>query len=76
MDVVILTVTSAFLYSPRLLFIASSLTLLQVELVSSHQLAQVLNVVIPSDWPLREYDQDATQFFLDQLLTGGQEAIG
>ena len=68
--------TSVFLYSPRLLFVASSPTLIQVELVSIHQLAQVLNVVIPSDWPPGEYDQDAIEFFLGQLLAGGQEAIG
>lgn len=68
--------SSAFLYSPRLLFIASSVALLEVELASTDQLATVLNVAIPADWPPGEYDQDAMQFFLDQLVAGGPEAMG
>jgi ribosomal-protein-alanine N-acetyltransferase len=67
---------SPFLYSPRLLFIASSPTLLQAELEDTFQLAQLLNVDTPSDWPPGEYDKDAILFFLDQLLAGGQDAIG
>ncbi|UFH56041.1 GNAT family N-acetyltransferase [Spirosoma sp. KNUC1025] len=50
--------------------------MLQAELVSPHQLGKLLNVAIPSDWPPGEYDQDAMQFFLNQLLAGGEEAIG
>ena len=68
--------TSTFLYSPRLLLIASLVTLLQAELASTDQLAKLLNVNIPTDWPPGEYDQDAMQFFLNQLLTNGQEAAG
>ena len=67
---------SAFLYSPRLLFIASTPALLNAELADIHQFAEILNVAIPSDWPPGEYDQDAMQFFLDQLETGGPEARG
>ncbi|GAB2555536.1 GNAT family N-acetyltransferase [Spirosoma areae] len=66
----------AFLYSPHLLFIASTPALLQAELASTDQLATVLNVAIPSDWPPGEYDRDAMQFFLDQLIAGGPEAAG
>ncbi|MVM30510.1 GNAT family N-acetyltransferase [Spirosoma sp. HMF4905] len=67
---------SLFLYSSRLLFVASSPTLLQFELVSNQQLGHALNVAIPSDWPPGEYDQGAMQFFLDQLLAGGEEVAG
>ncbi|MRS63501.1 GNAT family N-acetyltransferase [Larkinella terrae] len=68
--------SSAFLYSPRLLFIASSPSLLRVELSDRQQLGQILNVDIPADWPPGEYDQDAMRFFLDQQETGGPDAIG
>ena len=67
---------SVFLYSPRLLFIAASPTLLQLELNSIPKLAKLLNVVVPADWPPGEYDQDAMQFFLDQLEAGGSGNIG
>ncbi|GAB4045170.1 GNAT family N-acetyltransferase [Spirosoma litoris] len=67
---------SHFLYSPRLLFVAASPSLLQSELISNQQLARSLNVAIPADWPPGEYDQGAMQFFLDQLLAGGEEATG
>lgn len=66
----------AFLYSPRLLFVAASPALLQAELSSTNELARMLNVAIPADWPPGEYDQDAMHFFLDQLVTGGPDVAG
>jgi ribosomal-protein-alanine N-acetyltransferase len=65
-----------FLYSSRLLFIASSPAMIQAELTSNDHLAKVLNVAIPADWPPGEYDQNAMQFFLDQLTAGGEEVVG
>lgn len=67
---------SLFLYSPRLLFIASTPALLEIELASTDQLANVLNVALPTDWPPGEYDRDAMLFFLDQLTASGPEANG
>ncbi|GAB4001828.1 GNAT family N-acetyltransferase [Spirosoma daeguense] len=57
----------AFLYSNRLIFIAGSPSLLKIELSDVSQLAQLLNVAVPADWPPGEYDRDAMQFFLEQL---------
>jgi RimJ/RimL family protein N-acetyltransferase len=68
--------TNVFLYSPRLLFVAATSTLLQIELASTEKLAQLLNVATPADWPPGEYDQSAMQFFLDGLRAGGPGAVG
>ncbi|MEO6284265.1 MAG: GNAT family N-acetyltransferase [Dyadobacter sp.] len=65
-----------FLYSKRLLFIASTPDLLKVELTGNDNLAKLLNANIPTDWPAGDYDHDAILFFLDQLEAGGTEAAG
>ncbi|GAB3687500.1 hypothetical protein GCM10027592_01100 [Spirosoma flavus] len=67
---------AAFLYSERLLFVAGTLTLLNLELTNRARFAQLLNVAIPTDWPPGEYDEDAMKFFLEQLSSGQEDAIG
>ncbi|MBD2700052.1 GNAT family N-acetyltransferase [Spirosoma sp. BT702] len=67
---------AAFLYSNRLLFVAGTPTLLNLELTDRARFAQLLNVAITSDWPPGEYDEGAMRFFIDQLISGQEEVIG
>jgi RimJ/RimL family protein N-acetyltransferase len=63
-------------HTARLRMVAATEELLRLELDSPSAFAARLNAALPEDWPPGEYDRDAIQFFLEQMIAGGDDAAG
>src|ERR1700689_1138004 len=64
------------IFTPRLKLIASTPSLLTLEMNDIGAFATLLGVLVPEDWPPGEYDSDAIRFFIGKLTEGGAEAAG
>jgi len=60
----------------RLVLVAATPELLDLELSGAAALGDALGAVVPPGWPPGEYDADAARFFRARLLEGGDAARG
>lgn len=67
---------AGFFQTARLDLVAASVEHLRAELESFERLGEVLGAEVARGWPPGVYDQDAMRFFLDRLLSDGDEAVG
>ena len=62
--------------TPRLTLVPGTAALLRSELEGHAAFAALLAAEVPPSWPPGEYDRDAQEFFLAQLESGGDAAVG
>jgi ribosomal-protein-alanine N-acetyltransferase len=60
----------------RMRMVAATAELLRLELEAPVTFAARLNAALPEDWPPGEWDRGAIQFFLEQLIAGGDSTAG
>jgi RimJ/RimL family protein N-acetyltransferase len=60
----------------RLRMVAATEELLRLELEAPSAFAEHLHAALPEDWPPGEWDRGAIQFFLEQMIAGGDSAAG
>ena len=63
-------------HTSRLTILAASRALLTAELHKPQYFSMLLGAALPTDWPPGNYTQEAMQYQLDQLTTGGRTAAG
>jgi RimJ/RimL family protein N-acetyltransferase len=65
-----------YLQSTHLDLVAMTLVHLEAEASGIKDLALLLGVSAPKDWPPGHYDQKATQFFHERLAAEGPDSVG
>jgi len=67
---------SPTMLTKRLILVASTLEHLRTELETPERLGEALGALVPAGWPPGFYDREAMQFFLEQAIQRGNEALG